>query len=107
MPAYRRAAVVAEWRHGEIKADFVGGDDDCSRYVLTWVVHNVSDLKRKDVEYVFKLQPKDSEIERNYARIKALRKHESVVRVSNDDLIAIRDKAFWELYNEITNSGEE
>lgn len=85
----------------------MGRDDGYFRCVLIWAVHNISDLKRKDVGYVFKLQPKDLEIEQNYARIKALRKHGSVVRASNDDLIAIRDKAFCELYNEITNSGEE
>lgn len=80
---------------------FVGGDDDYSRYVLTWVVHNVSDLKQRDVEYVFKLPPKSAEIMENYAAIKGLKKHESVVKVSDDVPISIRDKAFWELYHEI------
>lgn len=83
---------------------FVGGDDDYSRYVLTWVVHNVSDLKQRDVEYVFKLQPKSEEIMENYAAIKGLKKHESVVKVSNDMPISIRDKAFWELYHEINGN---
>lgn len=84
---------------------FVSGNDDYSRYVLTWVVHNVSDLKQKDVEYVFKLQPKAPEIQSNYALIKGLKKHESVVKVSNASPISIRDKAFWQLCQEMGNEG--
>lgn len=82
-------------------AHFVGGDDDYSRYVLSWIVHNVSDLKQRDVEYVFKLQPKSAEILRNYTAIKGLSKHESVVKLSNDLPVAIRDKAFWQLCQEL------
>lgn len=82
---------------------FIGGDDDYSRYVLTWVVHNVSDLKQKDVEYVFKLQPKSNQVLKHYTAIKGLAKHESVVKLSNDDPITIRDKAFWQLYKQLTS----
>lgn len=81
---------------------FVGGDDDYSRYVLTWVVHNVSDLKQRDTEYVFKLQPKSPEIVRYYATIKGLKKHESVVKLSNGLPIVIRDRAFWQLWKEMS-----
>lgn len=80
---------------------YVGSEDDYSRYVLTWVVHNVGDLKQKDVEYVFKLQPKSPEIPRNYSAIKGLQKHESVVKLGNDDPISIRNKAFYQLYQQI------
>ncbi len=80
---------------------FVGGEDDYSRYVLTWVVHNVGDLKQKDVEYVFKLPPKSEELMANYSAIKELRKHESIVKLNNDPPVAIRDKAFWRLYQEM------
>lgn len=80
---------------------FIGGDDDYSRYVLSWIVHNVSDLKQKDVEYVFKLQPKSPEIVKQHSVIKSLRKHESVVKLSNDPPTAIRDLAFWQLYQQL------
>lgn len=79
---------------------FVGGKDDYSRYILTWCVHNVSDLKEKDVEYVFRLQPKSPENQWCYAQIKGLGKHESVVKIGNESPQTIRDKAFWELYKE-------
>jgi len=80
---------------------FTGGDDNYSRYVLTWVVHNVNDLKQKDVEYVFRLQPKSPEISRYYAMIRGLHKHESVVKLNNDLPVSIQDKAFWQLYQEL------
>ena len=76
---------------------FISDSDDYSRYVLTWVVHNVSDLKQRDVEYIFKLQPKSPDIERHYSAIKGLAKHESVVKLSNDEPVKIKDKAFWQL----------
>ena len=79
---------------------FVGGEDDYSRYVLTWVVHNVSDLKQKDVEYVFKLPPKSPEISRQYAAIKNLHKHESIIKLANEAPVSIRDRAFWQLVSQ-------
>ncbi|MCD8086524.1 MAG: DUF87 domain-containing protein [Clostridiales bacterium] len=79
---------------------FVGGDDDYSRYVLTWVVHNVSDLRQRDVEYVFKLQPKSPEIAATYGAIKGLSKHEGIVKFSEEAPFAIRDLAFWQLCRE-------
>ena len=85
---------------------FIGGEDDYSRYVLTWIVHGLNDLKSKDIEYIFKLQPKDIAVQQYYGVIKSLKKHESVVKVSNDDLISIRDKAFWEIY-EVIHSGSQ
>ena len=80
---------------------FVSGEDDYSRYVLTWIVHNVSDLKMKDVEYVFKLPPKSPQISKQYGIIKALNKHESVIKLANDTPVSIRDKAFWQLKEQL------
>ena len=83
---------------------FIGDDDDYSRYILTWVVHAASDLKQRDVEYVFKLPPKSAEIDKTYALIKGLEKHRSAVRISTGPINVIRDLAFWQIVNEETNS---
>lgn len=84
---------------------FVGENDDYSRYVLTWVAHNVSDLKMRDVERIYRLQPKSPDVMESYAKIKELKKHESIIKVSEQAPFAIRDKAFWELFQE-SNEGK-
>lgn len=76
---------------------FIGGADDYSRYILTWVVHAVSDLKQKDVEYIFKLSPKSTDTSKIYAEIKELEKHHSVVRVANRAPVTICDLPFWRI----------
>lgn len=78
---------------------FTAGDDDYSKYILTWVVHNVSDLKKSDIEYIFKLQQKTNKSQILYNAIKGLDKHCSVVKIGNDDPVIIRDHSFWELYS--------
>lgn len=80
---------------------FVGSEDDYSRYVLTWVVHNVGDLKQKDVENLFRLPPKSPESAHGYAAIRKLQKHESVVKLGNANPVAIRNHAFYQLYQQL------
>ena len=79
---------------------FAGGDDDYSRYVLTWIVHNVSDLSKREIEYIFKLQEKSRDITNIYGQIKDLVKHESIVKISGSEIIKIHDKPFYQLLSE-------
>ncbi|WP_407399378.1 helicase HerA domain-containing protein [Anaerovibrio sp.] len=80
---------------------FGNGEDDYSKYILTWVVHNVSDLKNSDVEFVFKSEAKGVENQQIYNSIKALEKHHSIIKIGNSKPIYLKDKAFWELYSEL------
>ena len=79
---------------------FGSGDDDYSKYILTWVVHNVADLKATDVDFVFKTEAKSVESNTLYNNIKSLKKHHSIVKIGNNKPKYIRDKAFWELIQE-------
>lgn len=79
---------------------FVTGEDNYSKYILTWVVHNVSDLKKADIEYVFKTKANSPEAEQLYQRIKGFERFHSVVKVGNEPVNYIRDKAFFELMKE-------
>lgn len=79
---------------------FAGGEDDYSKYILTWVIHNVNDLSQRDIEYVMRLNPKSEEVMVTYTAVKNLVKHESVVKISNDDPLIIQDRAFWQLCQE-------
>ena len=77
---------------------FGAGEDDYSKYILTWVVHNVADLKSSDVEFVFQVEAKSSDSQSLYNDIKGLNKHYSIVKIGNSKPKYIHDKAFWELY---------
>ena len=80
---------------------FGSTDDDYAKYILTWVVHNVADLKPSDVEFVFKTESKSSETQNLFSYIKGLQKHHSIVKIGTANPRYIKDKAFWELYKEL------
>ena len=80
------------------------GDDDYAKYILTWIVHNVADLKTSDVDFVFKTESKSIESQRLFSDIKQLEKHHSIVKISSEKPKYIRDRAFWELYNELKSN---
>ncbi len=79
---------------------FGTGSDDYSKYILTWAVHNVADLKRSDVEFVFQTDAVPAETERIFHQIKALEKHQSIVKIGNAPLISIQDMPFWKLVSD-------
>ena len=80
---------------------YIGDDDNYSRYILTWIVHNVGDLKQRDVEYLFKLPPRSPSIATLYATVKDLQKHHSVVKLGNDIPFRMHNKPFYELYKQM------
>lgn len=85
----------------QLLSHFSTADNDYSNYILTWIVHNVSDLSTKDIKYIFNTQSK-SEEENIYNKIKKLEKHYSIVKLANENQpIHMRDKAFWELVKEL------
>ena len=73
---------------------FGSGEDDYSKYILTWVVHNVADLKFSDIEFVFKVEGKSSEGQILFNDIKSLDKHQSIIKIGNSQPKYVRDKAF-------------
>lgn len=76
---------------------FSTADNDYANYILTWVVHNVSDISNKDIRYIFNTTSK-SEEENIVNKIKQLEKHYSIVNQGEGNKpIMIRDLAFWEL----------
>ncbi|WP_347223971.1 DUF87 domain-containing protein, partial [Bacteroides congonensis] len=79
---------------------FGNGDDDYAKYILTWVVHNVSDLRNSDVDFVFKTESRSQESQVLFNAIKGLMKHHSIVKIGNNKPVYVHDKAFWELYQE-------
>lgn len=80
---------------------FGSGEDDYSKYILTWIVHNVSDLKGSDVDFVFNTESKSHESSVLFKHIKGLKIHHSIIKVGTNKPVYLHDKPFWELYKEM------
>jgi DNA phosphorothioation-dependent restriction protein DptH len=84
----------------QFMSHFATADNDYSQYILTWVVHNVSELKKKEVQSVFNTETQQ-EIDQLSNRIRALKKHQSLATsVSDKKYDLMEDKAFWQLLAE-------
>ncbi len=72
-------------------------DEDYSKYILTWAVHNVADLKRSDVEYVFNTDASSDYTDKLFHDIKSLESHHSLVKIGNDEIKSVEDLPFYRL----------
>jgi DNA phosphorothioation-dependent restriction protein DptH len=71
-------------------------ENDYTSYILSWVVHRVSQIKNQDIKSLFN---KDDKSEQDYLMntIRKLDKHYSLYVNGDKKISKIRDKAFWEL----------
>jgi DNA phosphorothioation-dependent restriction protein DptH len=84
----------------QFMSHFATADNDYSQYILTWIVHNVSELKKKEVQSIFNTESVQ-ENEQLSNKIRSLKKHQSLVTsVSNKKYEFMEDKAFWQLLAE-------
>ncbi len=79
---------------------FKSKDEDYSKYILTWIVHNVADLKNSDIEFVFNSDKNSALCDALFHKIKSLECHRSILKIANEDPINMKDKPFFELMNE-------
>jgi DNA phosphorothioation-dependent restriction protein DptH len=75
---------------------FKTGENNYASYVLTWIVHRVSEIKNSDIKAIFNKDDK-SEQEQLMETIRKLDKHYSLYVDGSKSLLKMRDKAFWEL----------
>ncbi|WP_340620830.1 DNA phosphorothioation-dependent restriction protein DptH [Xenorhabdus siamensis] len=75
---------------------FKTNENNYSPYILTWVVHRVSEIKNSDIKVLFNIDDK-SEQESLMEQIRCLEKHFSLYIDGNKKIQKMRDKAFWEL----------
>lgn len=75
---------------------FKTGDNNYASYVLTWIVHRVSEIKNADIKAIFNKDDK-GEQEHLMESIRKLEKHFSLYIDGDKRFQKIRDKAFWEL----------
>lgn len=79
---------------------FGNGEDDYSKYILTWVVHKVPDLTLSDVDFVFNTQPKSELEQKLFNDIKVLDKHHSIVNIGDGQPLYLEDLPFWKIRND-------
>lgn len=75
---------------------FKTGENDYSAYILSWVIHRVSQIKNQDIKALFNVDNK-SEQENLMGSIRGLEKHYSLYVDGDKNIKKIKDKAFWEL----------
>jgi len=75
---------------------FKTGDNDYSAYILSWVVHRVSQIKNQDIKSLFNIDDKNKQ-EHLMKSIRELEKHHSLYVDGDKCITKIKDKAFWEL----------
>ena len=81
---------------------FCTGDDDYSKYIITWVIHKVNDLNRRNMETVLDQTQKSTEAEQLFLAVKELKKHESMIKISGNEPVIMDDKPFWQLLKELS-----
>ncbi len=75
---------------------FKTNENDYSSYILSWIVHRVSQIKNQDIKSLFN---KDDKSDQEYLMksIRELEKHHSLHVDGDKRITKIKDKAFWEL----------
>ena len=82
---------------------FASGED-YSSYILTWLVHNVPDLKHSDIEFVFKTSADPDVSAQLYQQIKMIGKHQCVVKAGNAAPVSVQDLPFWQIADDADES---
>ncbi|WBM70133.1 DNA phosphorothioation-dependent restriction protein DptH [Buttiauxella sp. WJP83] len=75
---------------------FKTGENNYASYILTWVIHRVSEIKNGDIKAVFNVDEK-GEQESLMGQIRQLEKHFSLYVNGDKKVMKMRDVAFWEL----------
>ncbi|MEB2757800.1 DNA phosphorothioation-dependent restriction protein DptH [Citrobacter freundii] len=78
---------------------FKTGENNYASYILTWVVHRVSEIKSADIKAVFNVDDKNEQ-ESLMGTIRQLEKHYSLYIDGSKHVTKLRDKAFWEIMKE-------
>ncbi|WP_176051380.1 DNA phosphorothioation-dependent restriction protein DptH [Burkholderia sp. BCC1644] len=75
---------------------FKTAENNYASYVLSWVIHRVSEIKNSDIKSIFNKDDK-SEQDHLMETIRKLEKHQSLYIDGDKGVRKMRDLAFWEL----------
>ena len=76
---------------------FKTGDNDYSTLILSWVIHQVANIKSQEIKAIFNTQTKSDE-EYFMGQIRKLEKHHSLCVDGKKKVAKIKDLAFWEIF---------
>ncbi|WP_349618330.1 DNA phosphorothioation-dependent restriction protein DptH [Azotobacter salinestris] len=75
---------------------FKTGENDYSSLILSWVIHQVANIKPQEIKAILNAQNKQDE-EAYMGYIRTLEKHHSLHVDGKKKVVKIKDLAFWEL----------
>lgn len=75
---------------------FKTSETDYSSYILTWIIHRVSQLKNQEIKAIFNAKDKQAE-EDLMQQIRTLDKHYSLYIDGEKKVAKLKDLAFWDL----------
>ncbi len=78
---------------------FKTSENDYSSYILSWIVHRVSQIKNQDIKSIFNKDDKNDQ-DNLMKSIRGLDKHYSLYVDGDKKITKIKDKAFWELLHD-------
>lgn len=77
---------------------------DCRKWIRAWVLHNVADLKKTDLEFLLQMNIPNSELERLYQESQHLRKLHSLLFLGTEDPVLAEDLPFFEIAGDVRQS---
>jgi DNA phosphorothioation-dependent restriction protein DptH len=75
---------------------FKTSNTDYSSYILTWIIHRVSQIKNQDVKSIFNASDKHEEVAL-MQKIRELDKHYSLYVDGDKKITKMKDLAFWQI----------
>ena len=79
---------------------FKTSEHNYADYMMTWVIHRVAQISNGDIKAIFNVDDK-SEQENLMETIRRLDKHYSLYIDGHKKLVKMKDKAFWELCQQL------
>lgn len=77
---------------------------DYRKWIRTWVLHNVADLRKTDLEFLLQIDIYDSMLERLYQASRRLEKLHSLIRIGTETPVLSEDLPFYEIAEDASQS---
>lgn len=77
---------------------------DCRQCIPAWILHNVQDLRKSDLELLLEMDIHDSELERLYQESRHLDRFHSLICLINQEPLLAKDLPFYEIAGDTAQS---